>query len=282
MVSNGNGMIWGEVRLTAEHTARKAILGIVGQAEGVGLIAVGVGHEAEYRTEGFRVVKRGCRGQEFEDVGAHFGRRTCTSGAIGAIGVGREGAVGADMVRAGTVGARASGLAVAVEEDGALGDGIADQSIDPRFRSGGDERDALSLVWVCRVEGAFDFFLEGGEEGNGHDDLLRGHADLSRMHERAVDAFPSREGEVRSGQDDCRRFATEFHQAWLQDAAGLLGDDAPHRGGAREVDLFDGRVRDQGRGHGGAVAGFDVDGVEHARREAGFSEDGGDGPEATR
>lgn len=123
--------------------------------------------------------------------------------------------------------------------------------------------------------------LKGWEQGNGHDDLLSGHADLSRMHERAVDAFPSREAQVRPWEDDRRRFAAEFHQAGLQHAAGLLGDDATHRGGACEVDLFDGWVRDEGRGHGRAVAGFHVDGVEHARREAGFREDGGDGPEAT-
>ena len=124
--------------------------------------------------------------------------------------------------------------------------------------------------------------LKGGEQGNGHDDLLGGHADLSRVHEGAVDALPSGEVEVRPWQDDCGRFATEFHQAWLQDATGLLGDDAADRGGACEVDLFDGRVGDEGRGHSGAVAGFHIDGVEHAGGKAGLSEDGGDGPEATR
>ena len=230
------------------------------------------------------MVERGGRGKEFEDVGAHFGGRWwCTIDPIGAIGVGREGAVGADMVgaAAGAVGVGVLGPAVAVEEDGALGDGVADESVDACFGRCGDEGDALSLVRVGRVEGPFDFLLEGCEQGNGHDDLLGGHADLARMHERAVDAFPGREAQVRSWENDCRRFAAEFHQAGLQDAAGLLGDDAPHRGGACEVDLFDGRVRDQGRGHSGAVAGFHVDGVEHARWQAGFREDGGDGPEAT-
>ena len=72
------------------------------------------------------MVERGGGGQEFEDVGAHFGGWGCPIDAV-AVGIGCEGAVGADMVAgAGTVGGVLLGLVVAVEENGAFGDGIVD------------------------------------------------------------------------------------------------------------------------------------------------------------
>ena len=83
-------------------------------------------------------------------------------------------------------------------------------------------------------------------------------------------------------EDDGAGFAAELHQHGLEGLAGGGGDDAADVGAAGEIDLLDGGVLDQQGGDGRGVLGAVREHVEAAGGQAGFLEDGADGPVAAR
>lgn len=230
--------------------AREAVVGVVGDGDG---LVVGLHHVQRHGgAEGLGVVDVHALLDVLDDDGPHPGR------------------AGLGVVR------------VAVDGGGALGHGVGEQRLVLGHGQRGHELRHAHAPLGLGAEDLVHGLPERGAEGVGHlgvhQDAFGGHADLARVQEGAERALQRRGRDVGVLAHDGGRFAAEFHHARLEEFTGLRGDDGPHGRGPREVDLPDGRVRDECRGHAGRVGWSVVQGVETSRGEPCGVEDGRESP----
>ena len=220
--------------IAGEDGGGQAIVAVVGQFDGVGLVAR-VDH-ADDRAEAFVAKQLHLARDTIDDMGGHQ-----------------------DIVRGFPAHqqARAMGQRI-VDQRPAMGDRFR---IDHRAQRGG------SLARVADGK-RLDLGLEAAGEfvGNGidDDDPLGAHADLALVHEgpegRRLDRFI----EVGILQHHQRGLAAQFEQAGFQMVRRAPGDDPAHRGRAGEVDAAHFRRVDQRAHHRARVGRGIGDDLHHA------------------
>src|SRR6185437_14767290 len=163
------------------------------------------------------------------------------------------------------------------EHPGSAGHGVVDETVDVIDRPAidhGTER-SVALSGVARRHGA-RLFREAASEllrdGGHRDDPLSRHADLPLIHESAEGRRLDRFIEICVLQNDERRLAAELEQARFEVLRAAFGDDAPDRGGSREVDPAHGRMIDESADHLARVPGIVRDQVDDAFRKASLGE----------
>ena len=164
------------------------------------------------------------------------------------------------------------------EHSRALAHGIRDATLDGLERALVDQRadDRVRLLRVARLQPLrlrHELLDERVRNRALDDDLPGGHADLALVEERPERRRVHRVLEVGVGEHDQRVVAAELEQDPLEVAAGRLGELAPGRGRAGEVEPAHERVLDQLVADRPGLAGRVRDDVEHPRGQPRLGED---------
>lgn len=237
------------LQVFGEDGARKTILGIIGQLHG-SFFRVD-SHEGDRGAKGFGVVK------------VHLFRH-----------VGHD--EGADAVQICFL-----AVDVAVQEVGALVDGVLDQLLVLLDGRGGNEDRCFARIGIDFCDGGFQGHGKGLDDSLVDDDALGRHADLARVDKGSKRALEGSVFDICVFENEGRSLAAQLHQARLEFLTALGSDDGADSGATGEVDLLDLGCLDELVGDSRSVLGAVVQNVEAASRQTSLVEDASNGPEAT-